>query len=193
MQTQSASLMAAAWPAEGQARWIRDAFLVLAGTALIAICAKIQVPMWPVPMTMQTWAVLLIGVAYGWRLGGVTLIAYLLEGIAGIPVFAGPEVGPAYMLGTTGGYLVGFVLSAVLVGWLAERGWDRNLPKLAAALFLGSALIFVTGVAWLSSLIGLDSAIQHGLVPFIPGMFVKLALAVAVLKAGWAVVHKLRG
>ena len=193
MQTQSVSLMAAAWPAEGQARWIRDAFLVLAGTALIAICAKTQVPMWPVPMTMQTWAVLLIGAAYGWRLGGITVIAYLLEGIAGIPVFAGPEAGPAYMAGTTGGYLVGFVVSAMLVGWLAERGWDRTLPRLVATLFLGSVVIFAVGVPWLAYLIGLEGALQHGLVPFIPGMFLKLALAAAVLKAGWTVVHRLRG
>ena len=193
MQTQSVSLMAAAWPAEGQARWIRDAFLVLAGTALIAICAKTQVPMWPVPMTMQTWAVLLIGAAYGWRLGGITVIAYLLEGIAGIPVFAGPGAGPAYMAGTTGGYLVGFVVSAMLVGWLAERGWDRTLPRLVATLFLGSVVIFAVGVPWLAYLIGLEGALQHGLVPFIPGMFLKLALAAAVLKAGWTVVHRLRG
>ena len=120
--------------------------LVLAGTALIAICAKTQVPMWPVPMTMQTWAILLIGAAYGWRLGGITVIAYLLEGIAGIPVFAGPEAGPAYMAGTTGGYLVGFVVSAILVGWLAERGWDRTLPRLVTTLFLGSVVIFAVAV-----------------------------------------------
>ena len=193
MQLQSASLMAAAWPAEGQARWVRDIVLVLAGTALIALCAKTQVPMWPVPMTMQTWAILLIGAAYGWRLGGITVIAYLLEGIAGIPVFAGPEAGPAYMAGTTGGYLVGFVVSAMLVGWLAERGWDRTLPRLVATLFLGSMVIFAVGVPWLAYLIGLGGAIQHGLVPFIPGMFLKLALAVAVLKAGWTLVHRLRG
>ena len=201
MQTQSASLMAAAWPAEGQARWIRNAVLVLAGTALIAICAKIQVPMWPVPMTMQTWAVLLIGAAYGWRLGGVTVIAYLLEGIVGLPVFAGAAAGPAYMAGPTAGYLVGFVLSAMLVGWLAERGWDRTVPRHLAALFLASLLPFALGVAWLTHVLGLNPAIaspfqvavQNGVVPFIPGMFLKLALAAAVLKAGWAVVRRLRG
>jgi len=193
MQPQSASLMTAAWPAEGQARWVRDIVLVLAGTALIAICAKTQVPMWPVPMTMQTWAVLLIGAAYGWRLGGVTVIAYLLQGVAGLPVFAGPTAGFAYMAGPTAGYLVGFVLSAMLVGWLAERGWDRNIVGLAAALFLASIVPFVLGVAWLSYLFGFESAVQNGLIPFIPGMFLKLALAAAVLKAGWAVVRRLRG
>ncbi len=201
MQTQSASLMTVVWPAQGQARWVRDAVLVLAGTALIAICAKIQVPMWPVPMTMQTWAILLIGAAYGWRLGGVTVIAYLLEGIAGLPVFAGAGAGPAYMAGTTGGYLVGFVVSAVLVGWLAERGWDRTVSRLVAALLLASIMPFVFGVAWLAYLLSLNpeiqspiqAALQGGLVPFIPGMFLKLALAAAVLKAGWAVVRRLRG
>ena len=193
MQTQSTSLMTAAWPAEGQARWIRDAALVLAGTTLIAVCAKIQVPMWPVPMTMQTWAVLLIGGAYGWRLGGVTVIAYLLEGIAGLPVFAGATAGLEYMAGPTAGYLVGFVVSAMLVGWLAERGWDRTIAGLAAALFLGSIVLFVPGVAWLSYLFGYESAVENGLVPFIPALFLKLALAAAVLRAGWAVVRRFRG
>ncbi len=201
MQTQSVSLMAAAWPAEGQARWIRDAVLVLAGTALIAICAKTQVPMWPVPMTMQTWAVLLIGAAYGWRLGGITVFAYLLEGIAGLPVFAGPTAGIAYMAGPTAGYLVGFLLSAMLVGWLAERGWDRTIPRLVAALFLGSIVPFILGIAWLTHVLGLNpeiaspfqAALANGMVPFLPGMVLKLALAAAVLKAGWAVVKRLRG
>lgn len=193
MQTQSASLMTAVWPAQGQARWVRDAVLVLAGTALIAICAKTQVPMWPVPMTMQTWAVLLIGAAYGWRLGGVTVIAYLLEGVAGLPVFAGPTAGFAYMVGPTAGYLVGFVFSAMLIGWLAERGWDRTIAGLAGALFLASIMPFLLGVAWLSYLFGIESAVANGLLPFIPGMFLKLALAAAVLKAGWAVVRRLRG
>ena len=193
MQTQSASLMTVVWPARGQARWVRDAVLVLAGTALIAICAKIQVPWWPVPMTMQTWAILLIGGAYGWRLGGVTVLAYLLEGLAGLPVFAGPTAGPAYMAGPTAGYLVGFVLSAMVIGWLAERGWDRTIARLSAALFLASIMPFVLGVAWLSYLFGIESAVQNGLVPFIPGMFLKLALAAAVLTAGWAVVRRLRG
>ncbi len=201
MQTQSVSLMAAAWPAEGQARWIRDAVLVLAGTALIAFCAKTQVPMWPVPMTMQTWAVLLIGAAYGWRLGGITVIVYLLEGIAGLPVFAGPTAGIAYMSGPTAGYLVGFVLSAMLIGWLAERGWDRALPNLLAALLLASLVPFILGVAWLTYVLSLNpevvgpfkTALTSGLVPFIPGMFLKLALVAAVLKAGWALVQRIRG
>ncbi len=201
MQTQSVSLMAAAWPAEGQARWIRDAVLVLAGTALIAICAKTQVPMWPVPMTMQTWAVLLIGAAYGWRLGGITVLAYLLEGIAGLPVFAGPTAGIAYMAGPTAGYLVGFLVSAMLVGWLAERGWDRSLAKLVTALFLASIAPFIFGVAWLTHVLSLNpdiaspfqAALAAGVTPFIPGMVLKLALAAAVLKAGWAIVQRLRG
>lgn len=193
MQTQSASLMAAAWPAEGQARWIRNAVLVLAGTALIAICAKIQVPMWPVPMTMQTWAVLLIGAAYGWRLGGVTVIAYLLEGIVGLPVFAGAAAGPAYMAGPTAGYLVGFVLSAMLVGWLAERGWDRNVITTALAMLAGNVLLYIPGLLWLGVLFGWDKPIlEWGLTPFILGDLAKLGLAAAVLPVTWKLVGRRR-
>ncbi len=194
MTSQGSFLMAAAWPVERrEAVWLRTAVLVVLGTAPIAVCAKIQVPMWPVPMTMQTFAVLVIGGAYGWRLGGATVLAYLAEGAAGLPVFAGATAGPAYFAGPTTGYLIGFVLSAMLIGWLAERGWDRDLPRLVIALAAASVVTFVAGVAWLAVLIGLSAAIANGFTPFIPGMILKLALAAALLTAGWHMVRRRRG
>ncbi|NNG04740.1 MAG: biotin transporter BioY [Inquilinus sp.] len=193
MQPTSASLIATLWPAEGVARLARSVLLVVAGTALLTVCAKTQVPFWPVPMTMQTWAVLMIGAAYGWRLGGATVLAYLAEGAAGLPVFAGATAGPAYLAGPTAGYLVGFVLAAALIGWLAERGWDRDLPRLLLGLGMATVVPFVTGVVWLSTIVGIERAIDGGLLPFIPGAVLKLALAAALLTVGWRLVHRLRG
>jgi len=119
------------WPrTQSSTNWLRLTVLAFIGTLLMAISAKINVPFYPVPMTMQTFVVLSIGMAYGWRLGGATLLLYLAEGAMGLPVFAGtPEkgIGLAYMMGPTGGYLIGFVLAATIVGYLGERGWDRNV------------------------------------------------------------------
>jgi biotin transport system substrate-specific component len=189
------------WQAEGAARWMRNVVLVLAGTAILAISAKINVPMLPVPMTMQTFAVLVIAMAYGWRLGAATIIAYLAEGALGLPVFAGGG-GLAYMAGPTGGYLFGFVLSALIVGWLAERGW-RNIPSTFAANILGTVLIFGFGFLWLIQVIavakGLDFAaavpiaFSAGVAPFILGGIVKSALAAAVLPLSWKILGKMRG
>ena len=181
MTTAATLLMDRALPADRIARPLRLAILVLAGSALIALSARIQVPMWPVPMTMQTFAVLLIGMACGARLGAAIVAVYLLEGLVGLPVFAS-GAGPAYFAGPTGGYLVGFLVSAGVVGALAERGWART-PLLAfAAQMIGTALIFLLGVAWLAALIGPDQAIAGGLLPFIPGAIVKAALAALLLE-----------
>ena len=184
--TRDGALIDALWPDHGatSSRLLRLAILVVGGTALMALSAKIQVPMWPVPMTMQTFAVLVIGMAYGWRLGGLTLLAYLAEGAVGLPVFAG-GAGPVYMAGPTGGYLAGFAISAVLVGWLGERGWDRSVVMTLVAMALGTAMIFGTGVAWLSALIGFEAAVANGLVPFLAGAALKIALAAAVLPFAW--------
>ena len=133
-----------AWNAEGASKWLRLAVLALAGTALLTISAKIKVPMWPVEMTMQTFVVLGLGMAYGARLGAATVLLYLAQGAAMLPVFTGtPEkgIGLAYMMGPTGGYLLGFVAAAWLVGMLAERGWDRSVVKTAAAMLMGNILM----------------------------------------------------
>jgi biotin transport system substrate-specific component len=181
MTTATTLLMDRALPADRIARPLRLAILVLAGSALIALSARIQVPMWPVPMTMQTFAVLVIGMACGARLGAAIVAVYLLEGLVGLPVFAS-GAGPAYFAGPTGGYLIGFLISAAVVGALAERGWGRAPLMAFAAQMIGTAFIFVLGVGWLAALIGPDQAIAHGLLPFIPGAIVKAALAALLLE-----------
>jgi biotin transport system substrate-specific component len=171
------------WPAADRPL-VRQTVLAVLGSLLLWASAKVQVPMWPVPMTMQSFVVLVIGMAYGSRLGAATVALYLVEGAVGLPVFAGtPErgIGFAYMMGPTGGYLIGFLVAAVAVGSLAERGWDRTLPKAVAAMAIGTVLLFVPGVAWLAALIGWPKAIATGLTPFLAGSVVKLALAAALL------------
>ena len=186
------SLAAALWPAGSHAA-LRNVILAVAGSLMLWVSAKVQVPMWPVPMTMQTFAVLVIGMAFGWKLGGATVLLYLAEGAFGLPVFAGtPEkgIGLAYMAGPTGGYLVGFVLSAIVVGRLASMGWDRSIPMTAVAMIVGTVLIFLPGLLWLSALIGVEKAIQFGLTPFLVGAVLKIALAAAVLPYAWKLVGK---
>jgi biotin transport system substrate-specific component len=147
----------------------RDIALAIAGSLLLTLSAKLQIPFWPVPMTMQTFVVLVIGTAFGWRLGAATVALYLLEGALGLPVFAGtPErgIGLAYMMGPTGGYLAGFLAAAVLCGKLAERGWDRNPWRTALAMTAGHLLILFLGWAWLAALIGPQKAYLTGVAPF---------------------------
>jgi len=175
-------------------RAIRFAVLALLGTALIAITARIQVPFWPVPMTMQTFAILVVGMAYGWRLGGATVLLYLAEGAVGLPVFARGG-GLAYFMGPTTGYLFGFVLAAMLVGYLAEKGWDRDVLRTLAANTLGTLVIFTGGFLWLAVFLmqakGLDvaggayAALAAGVTPFIAGAVAKIALAAAILPLAW--------
>ncbi len=183
------TLASALWPSGRAGAALRGAVLALFGTALLTVAAKLQVPFYPVPQTMQTFVVLVLAMAYGWRLGGATLLLYLAEGALGLPVFAGtPEkgVGLAYMLGGTGGYLLGFVLAAVACGWLAERGWDRSVARTALAMLIGNALIYVPGLLWLGGLFGWDKPIlAWGLTPFLLGDLTKLALAAAVLPLAW--------
>jgi biotin transport system substrate-specific component len=178
------TLINAIWPRE-TGGLLRLALLAIAGSALMAVSAKIQVPMWPVPMTMQTFAVLVIGMAYGARLAGATLLLYLAEGAVGFPVFASGG-GIAYMAGPTGGYLVGFLIAAVMVGWLAERGWDRNVVLTFLANLGGTVIIFAVGVAWLSTIMGgVEKAVAAGFQPFLVGAVVKIALAAAILPLVW--------
>ncbi len=164
---------------------VRNVFLAIAGSIALWISAKIQVPFYPVPMTMQTFAVLVVGMAFGWRLGAATVILYLAEGAMGLPVFAGtPEkgIGLAYMVGPTGGYLLGFVVAAAIVGWLAQKNWDRNVLTTLVAMIFGTSIIFLFGVAWLGAVIGWEKPIlQFGLYPFIPGAVFKIVLAAAML------------
>lgn len=182
---------------EGAVQIARQAALVVAGIAFLAIAAKISVPMWPVPVTMGTFAVLSIGAAYGARLGLVTIMGYLIIGALGFDVFAGssPDTsGLEYMLGGTGGYLIGYVSATVLLGVLAQRGWDRSVPKMALAMLLGNVLIYVPGLVWLGALYGWDKPIfAWGLTPFLVGDIVKLALAAALFPMAWKLVARARG
>jgi biotin transport system substrate-specific component len=184
-------LVAALWPSvstNAVQGIIRKALLVVGGSLLLTISAKISVPFYPVPMTMQTFAVILIGAAFGWRLGAATVLFYLAQGAAGFPVFAGtPEkgIGLAYMAGPTGGYLLGFVAGAIVAGWLAERGWDKSFVRLTVAMFLAHVTIFVFGTAWLGALIGYEKAWMAGVAPFYLATAFKTLLAAACLKAGW--------
>jgi biotin transport system substrate-specific component len=152
---------------------------ILIGTALLAVSAHIEVPFWPVPMSMQTLVVLLIGFTGGARIGGATMLAYLAEGALGLPVFHGGG-GIAYLAGPTAGYLFGFVPAAIVVGALAERGAAGGIARIAAALLLGDALIFACGLAWLTPSFGLTKSATLGLLPFLPAEAAKLALALAV-------------
>ena len=188
----SAPLASALWPATGSAALVRNAALALAGSLLLWLSAKIQVPFWPVPMTMQTYAIMVIGAAYGWRLAGATVLLYLAQGFAGLPVFAGAAAGPAYFAGPTAGYLVGFVVSAVFIGWVAERGWARSLPRMAVAMTVGHLLILGLGVAWLSTLVGVEKAVAVGLTPFWAATALKTALAAATLPLAWRAVDTAR-
>lgn len=184
-------------PREGTALRIKQVVLVVLGVVALAIAAKIKVPMWPVPITMGTFAVLSIGAAYGARLGLVTILGYMIVGALGFDVFAGSSAekfGLEYMMGGTGGYLVGYVLATVALGALAARGWDRSPMKMALAMLIGNALIYVPGLLWLGTLYGWDKPIlEWGLTPFLVGDAIKLALAAALLPVLWNLVGKARG
>jgi len=172
--------------------FLRAAVLLLAGAALLWISAKAKVPMYPVPMTMQTFVVLTLGVMLGARLGAATVGVYLLQGALGLPVFADtPErgLGLAYMTGPTGGYLLGFLVAAALMGWLAERGLDRSVPRLLAAMALGHAVIFAFGWAWLAGFVGPGKAWALGVEPFALATLVKSALGAALVPAVWRLVR----
>ena len=172
---------------------LRNAALALGGTVLLWLSAKIQLPLYPVPVTMQTLVVLVLGVAYGWRLGVATMALYLVEGAIGLPVFAGSwsEGGGLYILyGPTAGYLFGFVVAAGVCGRLAERGWDRSLWTAAAAMVIGNLIIYAMGLAWLAFQIGAADAVKYGLLPFLLGDALKIVLGACGLPAAWRVLGR---
>ncbi len=182
-----AVLIDGVWPEGDKA--IRLMSLALAGSLALWASAKLQVPFYPVPMTMQTFVVLVLGMAYGWKLGAATVLLYIAKGALGLPVFAGtPErgVGLAYMMGPTGGYLLGFVVSAAAVGWLGNRGWDRHIITTLVAMTFGTAGIFACGLVWLAILVGWQEIVlEAGLWPFLPGAAFKIALAAFIVPAMW--------
>jgi len=187
-----------------QSRTVQEVALVLGGTLVLTVAAKIQVPFYPVPMTLQTLAVMAIAVTFGLRLGVATVLAYLAEGALGIPVFTNTPplaAGPAYFLGPTGGFLVGFAVLALIVGYAADRGWSRSIPKLVAALLAGEAIMMALGFAWLAGFaqlasgatgIGVAKAWAGGVAPFILGDLLKVALVASAVPATWSLLGERR-
>jgi biotin transport system substrate-specific component len=154
------------------------ALMVLAASLALAISAKVQVPFWPVPMTMQTFVVLMIGVHFGPRLAALSVLAYLVEGAAGLPVFS-TGAGIAFLAGPTGGYLIGFFASALLIATAVQRGYANSAFGLLAVLIIGDLVIFGFGFTRLATLIGTENAFMAGVVPFLPAEALKIALAFA--------------
>ena len=202
MQSRASTHTALAPTLWSGSRVVQSVVLVLMGTAILAISAKIQVPFWPVPMTLQTLAVMLIGATYGSRLAVATVLAYIAEGAIGIPVFANtpPQIaGPAYLIGPTAGYIWGWVAAAAIIGYAADRGWSRSVPKLAAAMLAGEVVVFGLGFAWLawfatlsSGAVGMGAgkALAAGVTPFILADLLKLALATLAVPAVWQLVDR---
>jgi biotin transport system substrate-specific component len=180
----------------------RQALLIVGAVAFLALAAQVS---WdypfiqtragePVPVTGQTFAVLVIGALLGSRLGGTAILAYLAAGVAGLPIFAGWSASYTYFAGPTGGYLLGFVIAAMVVGWFAERGWDRS-RWIVLPMLLGNALIYVPGLLWLHQwqrVVGLEGhTLDLGLWPFVPGDLLKLVAAALALPAAWTLVERL--
>ncbi len=194
----------AVWPRRTEtpaAAWGRDAILVVAFSLLTALSAQVTIHLPLVPLTMQTFAVLLTGALLGPRLGALTMILYLGEGLAGLPVFSEGRrawtpsdlLAVPVILGPTAGYLIAFPFAAALVGWLAERGWDRKPLTMLAAMLLSSLVIFAFGAGWLGHLIGYSHAFAAGVLPFLPGDAVKALMAAGLLPLGWKWLGAKRG
>lgn len=187
------------WPRTVGHPVLRDLGLVMVGVLGLTLCAQIRIPFWPVPLTLQTFGLLLLGTTYGARLSAWTVGAYLLAGGLGIPVFAGSSHGAGAFFGPSGGYLIGFFFAATLLGRLVERGWDRTPQRLVAALGIATAVPLLTGVLWLSFQVeagghrhwGLWKAMRVGVLPYLPGALLKLAMAASILLAGQQVARHL--
>ena len=168
------------FPTSGFNKYIKNILLIIFGSVLLTISAKIQVPFWPVPMTMQTFVIFLIGTTYGWRMSFFTVLLYLLEGALGFPVFA-KGGGIIYLLGPTAGYLYGMLFASIVIGLLSEKGYANSYFLCLISLLVGSVIIFALGVGYLGTIIGYEKAIAGGLIPFMPSELFKIALAVALI------------
>jgi biotin transport system substrate-specific component len=170
---------------------------VVLGIVAVSILGTVKIPLWPVPITMGTFAVLTIGATYGPRLGLATILGYMIIGALGFDVFAGSSAeayGLTYMMGGTGGYLVGYVLATLALGFAARAGWDRSVLMMAVALLLANVLIYLPGVAWLTVLYGneLTWAVEVGLTPFLIGDALKLGLAALLVPGLWKLIGDAR-
>lgn len=194
MTPEAATLRLAVFP---RSNLLTDVLLVLAGTGFVALAAQVSIalPFTPVPITGQTFAVVLVGASLGALLGLASLGLYLFVGALGAPVYADGQHGWDVLTGPTGGYIVGFVLAAVMVGWLAQRRWDRRFNSAVAAMLTGNVVIYLVGLPWLAAKIdaGLEGTLEAGLYPFVVGDLLKLYLAGALLPAAWRLVRHLKG
>jgi biotin transport system substrate-specific component len=180
------SLIAPLLPESAAGRAAAYLILAVVGSLVLWASAKVQVPFYPVPMTLQTLAIMVIAASYGWRLALATIVVYFVEGAAGLPVFSGtPErgIGLAYMLGPTGGYLLGFAVAMVLVGWVSERGAQRSPLRLLAAMLVADAIVLALGFAWLARAAGAEVAWTAGVVPFLLGVAIKIVIAALLVPA----------
>ena len=181
-----------ALPLDGTSALLRDVLLVVTFGTLMALFARISIPLpfTPVPITGQTFGVLLTGAVLGSRRGAAAMLVYLAEGIAGLPVFAFGLSGWVIISGPTGGYLLSYPLAAFAVGFLAERGWDGTFIRSALAMLVGNVIIYLVGVPWLAHFIGMSNAISGGLTPFIGGDVFKLILAALMVPSAWTLVNR---
>jgi biotin transport system substrate-specific component len=194
MRPDAATLRLAVFP---RPRLLTDALLVLGGAGFVALAAQVSIdlPFTPVPITGQTFAVLLVGASLGALLGLASLGLYIFVGALGAPIYADGRHGWDVLTGPTGGYIIGFVLAAFLVGALAQRHWDRRFPSAVAAMLTGNVVIYLVGLPWLAEKIdaGLETTLEQGLYPFVVGDLLKLYLAGALLPSAWRLVARLRG
>jgi biotin transport system substrate-specific component len=191
MNSNAATLRVAVFPRSGL---LTDVLLVLAGTGLIAAAAQLSVklPFTPVPITGQTFAVILVGASVGSLRGTASALLYLWLGVAGAPIYAHHDSGWDVITSASGGYIVGFVLAAAAAGLLAEHGWDRRFSSLIGAMLTGNVIIYLVGLPWLAVVLGtnLEKTLEYGLYPFVPGDMFKLYLAAAVLPTAWRLVDR---
>jgi biotin transport system substrate-specific component len=171
---------------------VMDIVLVAAGAALTAIAAQVQVPLWPVPITGQTLAVLLVGSSLGALRGTLSMLLYAVLGMVGLPVFSDAASGMGVILGPTGGYIVGFVFAAAFTGWIAQRSWDRRILRSLLAFAGGTVVTFAIGLPWLAVVLGLNlqQTLEGGLYPFIIGGVVKAIIAAGVVTLGWRYIER---
>jgi biotin transport system substrate-specific component len=191
MRAEAATLRLAVFPRVGL---LADTLLVLGGTGLVAACAQISVNLGftPVPVTGQTFAVVLVGGSLGAVRGTASLLLYLWLGVAGAPIYAHHQHGWNVLTSASGGYIVGFVIAAAVTGWLAEQRWDRRFSSSVSAMLTGNVIIYLVGLPWLAVVLNtnLEKTLEYGLYPFVPGDIFKLYLAGALLPAAWRVVER---
>ncbi len=197
MNTSSASFAETHLVSDNTNKMIKYVVLAVLGSLVLTISAKIQVIQTPVPITLQTLAIFAISAAFGSKLAVATVLLYLAQGLAGLPVFAGSVAGPFYMAGPTAGYLVGFVVAAYIIGSAADKGWSKNPIKMAGAIVVADVVIFALGFTWLAIVIGKGDlfagaygAFFGGVVPFIVADLIKIALASSLVAALWQFFRK---